>query len=189
MIRGMADAGRILQQPRYVEAAAAAAQFVLDKSRTPDGRLLRTYGDGKSKLNAYVDDYAFLVDGLIALHEATGQSSWIETADELTQKQLKLFWDERNGGFFFTSADHESLIARGKNPADAERPAGNSVTASNLIYLARVVQKPEYLSQAEKTIQSASNVFRQAPAAASRLGVAISELLEAKPETIDSVPN
>jgi len=100
MIGGLADAGRILKEPRYTSAAAEAAQFVLTELRTQEGRLLRTYAAKEAKLNAYLNDYVFLVDGLLALHEATGDKRWLETADELTELQLDLFADDKLGGFF-----------------------------------------------------------------------------------------
>src|SRR5690606_30984756 len=99
MIRGLADAGRGLDNQRYLDAARKAAQFVLGKLQTEDGRLRRTYSNGQARLNAYLDDYAFLVDGLLALHRATGEPTWLKAADRLTQKQLDLFLDTR-GGFY-----------------------------------------------------------------------------------------
>ncbi|HUG68013.1 MAG TPA: thioredoxin domain-containing protein [Pirellulaceae bacterium] len=169
MIRGFADAGRILQNEAYLLAASRAANFVLAELRTEDGRLERTYGQGKSALNAYLDDYAFLADGLIALHRATGDEKWLKKADALTAKQLELFWDEKNGGFYFTSGDHETLLARGRDPVDGVEPAGNSVSASNLVYLGQALDKPEYLDRAKQTIDSAAGLLQQSPGAAPRL--------------------
>ncbi len=184
MIRGFADAGHGLKNERYVKAAERAADFVLAHLRTQDGRLLRTYGNGQAKLNAYLDDYAFFVDGLLALHRATGNDKWLDAADELTALQLDLFWDDEAGGFFFTSDDHESLLARGKDPIDGAEPSGNSVSAQNLLYLAKALDKPEYLERASQTIQSSSAILQAAPAAAPRMAVALAELLQrtAKPE-------
>jgi len=180
MIRGFADAGRIFGEKRYVDGAVRAADFVLAKLRRSDGRLLRTYGQGQAKLNAYLDDYAFLVDGLIALHRATGDEKWLTAADELTAVQIKLFWDDKDGGFFFTSGDHESLIARAKNPLDAVQPSGNSVAAGNLVYLAGALDKPEYLTRAERTIQSSAAVLSRSPAAAPRMAASVAALLAAE---------
>ena len=136
MIRGFADAGRILDEQRYTDAAAKAADLILKELRTKDGRLLRTYRNGTAKLNAYLDDYAFLVDGLIALHRATEDDRWLEAAQQLTEKQIELFWDEQSGGFFYTSGDHEALIARAVKKTDSVLPSGNAVAAANLVYLA-----------------------------------------------------
>ena len=178
MIRGFADAGRILERPQYVEAAERAAQFVLNYLIEEDGRLLRTYGMGTSKLNAYLNDYAFLVDGLIALHRCNGDDQWLQTANQVTQKQIELFWDDQRGGFYFTSNDHESLIARSKNPVDGAEPSGNSVAAQNLIYLADALDEPLYLEKARQTIDSVAGMVDRSPAAAPRLLIALSELLD-----------
>ena len=178
MIRGFADAGRILERPQYVEAAERAAQFVLNHLIEEDGRLLRTYGMGTSKLNAYLNDYAFLVDGLIALHRCNGDNQWLQTANQVTQKQIELFWDDQRGGFYFTSNDHESLIARSKNPVDGAEPSGNSVAAQNLIYLADALDEPLYLEKARQTIDSVAGMVDRSPAAAPRLLIALSELLD-----------
>jgi uncharacterized protein YyaL (SSP411 family) len=185
MIRGFADAGRVLGNPKYVQAAAKAADFLLAKLRRPDGRLLHTYTAGEAKLNAYLDDYAFLVSGLIALHRATNDPKWIEAAEELSRLQMQLYGDVEDGGFFFASSDHESLIARDKPITDGAQPSGNSVSAENLIYLARTLNKPEYLEAARKTIDSAAAVWRQAPQAAPWMAVALAQLLDV-PETAGS---
>ena len=175
MIRGFADAGRNFEDQAYLDAAAKAADFVLAKLRTKDGRLLRTYSKGQAKLNAYLNDYAFLVDGLIALHRATGDEQWLQTADELTEKQLELFWDQAHGGFYFTSGDHESLLARGRDPVDGAEPSGNSVAAENLVYLGEHLHRQEYLDKAKATIQYASGLLQRAPAAAPRTVIAFAE--------------
>ncbi|HUT12566.1 MAG TPA: thioredoxin domain-containing protein [Thermoguttaceae bacterium] len=180
MIRGYADAGRVLDDPRYVETAAAAADFVLEKLRTPEGRLLRTFGAGKAKLNAYLDDYAFLVDGLIALHRATGQPRWLEEADRLTAIQIESFRDDERGGFFFTSDDHETLLARSKDPTDSVLPSGNAVSAGNLVYLAGALNKPDYLDRAEQTIRAFAPLLKDVPGALPRMAVSLAALLKAR---------
>ena len=121
----------------------------------------------------------FLVDGLIALHRATGDEKWLKSADEITAKQLELFWDNVGGGFFFTSGDHESLLARGRDPVDGAEPSGNSVSAQSLVYLGRELDRQEYLDKAKATIQSASGLLQRAPHAAPRLVVAFAEWLAA----------
>jgi uncharacterized protein YyaL (SSP411 family) len=178
MIRGFADAGRGLKDESYVAAARRAARFVLEKLRTDNGRLLRTYGQGRAKLNAYLNDYAFFIDGLIALHRATGDGQWLAAADQLMQKQLELFWDSKSGGFFFTSDDHETLLARAKNPIDGAQPSGNSVSAQNLLFLADALGKPVYRERAKATIRSFGGLLERSPAAATRMLVAVSDLLD-----------
>jgi len=180
MIRGFADGGRTLDNQDYIAAASRAAQFVLDKLQTKDGRLLRTYRQGQAKFNGYLDDYAFMVDGLIALHRATGQQRWLTAAEELTNKQMELFWDEDSGGFFFTSHDHESLVARAKSPSDSVLPSGNSVAAGNLIYLAEALNKPEYLERARETISAFVGYLGEEDQAGGlpRMAMAVGNLLE-----------
>jgi uncharacterized protein YyaL (SSP411 family) len=180
MIAGLADAGRIFKNEKYLAAAQRAADFVLAKLRTKDGRLLRTYGGGEAKLNAYLNDYAFLTAGLISLYRATGEKRWLTAADEITAKQIELFADKAGGGFYFTSKDHEALFARAKDPVDGAIPAGNSVSATNLIFLATELNKPELLKIAESTIQSSASLIEVAPTAVPRMAIAIPALLDAK---------
>jgi uncharacterized protein YyaL (SSP411 family) len=180
MIGGLADAGRIFNEPRYIAAAEKAAEFVLQQLRRPDGRLLRTHAGGQAKLNAYLNDYAFLADGLIRLHRATKNDRWVDAAAELTAKQIELFHDEAGGGFFFTSSDHEALLARSKELADNALPAGNSVAALNLIFLATAIQNPDYLPLAEKTIAACVVATQSSPTAAPWMLTAIPALAEAR---------
>ncbi|HEX5105423.1 MAG TPA: thioredoxin domain-containing protein [Pirellulaceae bacterium] len=180
MIGGLADAGRILKEPRYIEAAAEAAGFVLTTLRQPDGRLYRTYAGGQARLNGYLNDYAFLADGLIRLYQATGDKRWLNEADAITQKQIELFADDTSGAFFFTSKDHEELLARTKELADNANPAGNSVAATNLIFLAVELKKPDYLSRASKTIAPTAAILQNSPGAAPWMATAIPALIEAR---------
>jgi uncharacterized protein YyaL (SSP411 family) len=180
-IRGLADAGRILHEPQYVEAARQATIFVLARLRTPEGRLLRTFTDGNARLNGYLDDYAFLVDGLLALHRATDEPNWLQAAEQLTDKQIELFHDSAGGGFYFTSKDHEALVARGRTYMDNVLPAGNSVSADNLLRLARAAKRPEYLTIRDPIIRSATSLMQKEPAIAPRMAMAISDYLMKKP--------
>jgi uncharacterized protein YyaL (SSP411 family) len=180
MIRGFADAGRAFNDENYKKTATRAAEFVLAKLRTPDGRLLHSFTAGQAKLNAYLDDYAFFIDGLIALHQATGEDRWLQTADDLSEMAIKLFWDAEVGGFYFTSHDHETLISRSKNPVDSALPSGNAVMACNLVYLAQARSKPKYLEHAEKTIVAFAPFLERAPSSMPRMAVALAALLDAK---------
>ncbi|MGI9516944.1 MAG: thioredoxin domain-containing protein [Pirellulaceae bacterium] len=176
-IRGLADAGRLLEKPEYIEAATRAANFLLENSLI-DGRLRRTYTDGAARLNAYLDDYAFLIDGLIALHQATGDAQWLEKAAALQATQDELFLDEEVGGYFFTSSDHESLLARAKNPTDGAVPSGNSVSASNLLYLAEQLNKDDLKERARGVLKGTSNLLDEFPAIAPRLLIPLRQLAE-----------
>ena len=180
MIRGLANAGRLLENPQYVAAAARAAEFVLSKLRTPDGRLLRTYSGGQAKLNGYLDDYAFLADGLIALHQATQEPRWLAVADAITRLQIEWFWDDEQGGFFYTSKDHEELIARSKDPVDSATPAANSIAVGNLVYLAQSLSKPDYLVRAEKSVRDSASLLKRTPTAMPRMAVSLAALLDAR---------
>jgi uncharacterized protein len=173
MIAGLADAGRILKEPKYIAAAGRAAEFVLTHLRTEDGRLLRSYAGGEAKLNGYLDDYAFLAYGLLKLHEATGQPRWLDEADAITVKQIELFGDERSGGFFFTTSDHETLLVRHKELADNALPAGNSIAAGNLLALAAAKSRPDYLPLAEKTIATTAAAMQNSPSLAPRMATQI----------------
>ncbi len=175
MIRGLADAGRILERPEYIKVAEKAADFLWDNSRV-DGRLMRTFTDGKARLNGYLDDYAFLIDGYLGLHEATGNEKWLTRADELQKKQNELYWDAKAGGFFFTSSDHEALLVRSRNLADGALPAGNSVSMTNLLYLAKALDIPDYKNRVEKTLQGTSSLLNEFPTNAPRLIVPVIEL-------------
>ncbi len=134
MLAGFAEASAILERPDYREVAEANARFLLSHLRS-DGLLLRTYKDGEAKLNAYLEDYACLIDGLISLYEATGELTWIESAVALADKMIEQFWDDSEGGFFFTGKSHEKLIVRSKEFMDNATPSGNSIAALSLLKL------------------------------------------------------
>jgi uncharacterized protein YyaL (SSP411 family) len=178
MIRGYADAGRLLKNKAYIARAETAAALVLKELRTDDGRLLRSYAKGEAKLNGYLEDYTFLIAGLLALHEASGDKRWLTAADELCAKQIELFGDEKQGGFFYTSNDHEKLLARAKEYADSALPSANGVAALNLLILSERLKKPAYRQAAERTIQSGAGIMQRSPAATPQLGIAAARWLE-----------
>jgi hypothetical protein len=179
MIAGLADAGQTLDRKDYTEAALKAAMFLVRNLRDEDGRLSRSFAGGKAKLNAYLDDYAFLVSGLIALHRSTGDPRLLALAKELCDKQIELFWDEVAGGLYFTSKDHPSLILRVKDPVDSAIPSGTSVSAENLLYLARQLKDASYEQRLEQTLQSLVPLLRGAPSAAPRAAAVLAEYLDA----------
>src|SRR5262249_13695508 len=128
MIRGMAIASRALGRGDFAESATAALRFVHNKLWT-DGKLLATCKDGRAHLNAYLDDYVFLVDAILELQQTRFNGAELEFARELLEAVLLHFTDTRAGGFFFTSDDHETLMHRSKSFADDATPAGNGVAA------------------------------------------------------------
>src|SRR5262249_35212666 len=138
MIAAYAVAGRLLKEPAYIEAAERAGDFVLQHLRKSDGRLLHVYcsassGPGEARLNAYLDDHAYLVRGLLCLHDATSQPKWLGEARALSERMVELYQDTEHGGFFYTSNDHEKLFARAKDQQDSALPSGNSVAATDLV--------------------------------------------------------
>jgi uncharacterized protein YyaL (SSP411 family) len=135
-IAALAEAGATLGRPDYLEAAATSAEFVLGTMRDGDGRLLRTYKDGRAHLNAYLEDHAFMMEALLALYEATFDPRWFAAARELAETMIERFADEDKGGFFSTSSDHEDLIARRKEVGDHPIPAAQSSAALGLLRLA-----------------------------------------------------
>jgi uncharacterized protein YyaL (SSP411 family) len=177
MIRAFAEAGRILGEPRYTDAAVKAAEFI-EREMTGDNRLLRTARENEAKLNAYLDDYACYVAGLLALHETTGDKHWLTKARTWTDRQLELFWDETSKAFFFTSHDHEELIARSKNAYDAVLPSGNSLSALNLLALSGLTGEEEYRARAGELLKVFAPVYDQSPRSLSILSLALAEYFE-----------
>lgn len=187
MIEGMATAGRVLKRPDYTASAEKAAQFILDQMRNEQGHLYRSYRSGKAHINAYLDDYAFLVQGLLALHEATGKQQWLDQARELTDLQISLFWDQKEHGFFFTTHNHEQLIARTKNAYDAAIPSGNSISARNLIRLSELTGEPGYRQHADQTLQLFGRIIKRYPDRCAQLVQAVGEYLELPQEKQSSL--
>src|SRR5205807_6650888 len=147
-ISALAEAGATLEVAEYVEAAARCADFLLTAMRDSDGRLLRTFKDGRAKLNAYLEDHAFLLEALLTLYEATFDPRWFRAARELADKTIDRFADDERGGFFETSADHERLVARRKDLEDNPIPAGNSSAAYGLLRLAALTGEHGYEQRA-----------------------------------------
>jgi uncharacterized protein YyaL (SSP411 family) len=190
MIAAYADAYRILKAAKYRQAAEAAARFLLSKLRASDGRLLRTYRQGKAKLPAYQEDYAYLAHGLLRLHAATQDARWLSEAKALADRMIADFEDRAQGGFFFTSEGHETLLARAKEPFDAALPSGNSMAIIDLIAVYRATGEAGYLSHAEKALSAFSAMLSRAPAALPTTVVAMIEFLEARPAPISlRLPN
>ena len=165
MIDAFAYGYEVLGDKRYRAVAEKAARFNLKYLRTTDGQLMRTYRDGVAKYNGYLDDYAFLVRGLLGLHQATGEETWLNEAKSLTDTMSQLFWDDKNGGFYFTLANQKHLVVRTKNPYDSALPSGNAVAVNNLLTLAQLVDEKSYLNKAEKTLQNFAGMMKQSPGA------------------------
>lgn len=143
MLASFAEAAAVLQRQDYAEIARKNARFILNNLYR-DGLLLRTSKDGKSKLNGYLEDYAFFVDGLLTLFETTGEFEWFDAAANLTTVMIQEFWDDADGGFFFTGKSHEQLIVRSKDYFDNATPSGNSVAADVLLRLSLLSGNEDY---------------------------------------------
>jgi hypothetical protein len=162
MFTALAKGAAVLNEPSYAEAAARAAQFVLD-AMVLDGRLLATYGRGKARLTAYITDYAFLIEGLLGLYESSGEVRWLNDAARLTDTAIEFYGDESGGAFYFTASDHEDLLVRSKTANDGAIPSGNSVMLMNLQKLAILLDRGEYRDRAEKIIAAFAAGAEQTP--------------------------
>ncbi|MFM8560643.1 MAG: thioredoxin domain-containing protein [Solirubrobacterales bacterium] len=156
MAGALAEAGAALGREDYLAAAAGSADFILEQmvERPPEGplRLMRTWKDGEARLNGYLEDYAFLVEALISLYEATFESRWLAAAREVADAMIDRFADPGEGGFFSTASDHEELIARRKEIDDNPIPSGNSAAALGLLRLYALTAEPGYRDQADRTL-------------------------------------
>jgi uncharacterized protein len=152
-LRALAEAGSVLGNDEFRAAAVRSAEFLLHTMRGSNGRLFRTWKPGHpAKLNGYLEDYANLADGLVALYEATFDRRWLDAAVDLVETMLEHFADRENGGFFDTADDHETLIARPKDIFDNATPAGNSVAADVLLRLSLLLDREEYRAAAERVL-------------------------------------
>jgi uncharacterized protein YyaL (SSP411 family) len=138
MIKALAKAARALGEPEYEQAAIEAADFLLEKMRTPQGGLVHRYRQAEAAFEGNLNDYAFLIDGLIELHQTTQDLRFLHSALELTERMVAWFWDEEEGGFFQTGKDHEVLFVRQKESFDYAIPSGNSAAMIALIKLSRL---------------------------------------------------
>ncbi len=164
MIAALARAGRVFKKPRYTAAAQKAADFVLHNLVDDRGRLLKRYRAGKAGLPAHLNDYAFMVWGLLELYRATFQTKYLAQAVALNGKMLSHFWDASNGGLYLTADDSEKLLLRSKQIYDGAIPSANSVALLNLLRLGRLTGKTMYMDRAERMIKAFSGVVSQFPA-------------------------
>jgi len=153
-IKGMAAAGRLLGQSEWIDSAERALEY-LRRHHWVDGRLLASSRDGHAGLNAYLDDYAYLIDAILELLQARWRSDWLLFAGELSERLLGHFQDAENGGFFFTSDDHESLVHRPRPLADDAMPSGNAVALEALQALAALTGDLRLHDAAERTLRAA----------------------------------
>jgi uncharacterized protein YyaL (SSP411 family) len=182
MIAGYAEAGQALKEPRYIDRAVRAADFVLQKQKTKDGRLLRTYGarpgqKAEARVIAYLEDYTFLVHGLLSLYDATGDKKWLHEARGLTNAMIRWHGDAKRGGYYFTAGDAEKFFARPKDQYDGVYPSGNSTAVRNLVRLWRATGEASYGDQARNCLQAFAGALKANPASLSAMAQGLSEYL------------
>jgi uncharacterized protein YyaL (SSP411 family) len=177
MIAAMARAGRVLGEARFIAGAARSADFLLDRLRTQDGRLLHVIKDGNARLAAYLDDYACVIDGLAEVYQATFEPHYVSVAAELAADLIARFTDNAAGGFFYTAHDHEALITRSKDLHDNATPSGNGMAAYSLLRLARLCGRKDFDAAAQGTLEMLSGEMARVTMGTGQALLALDDLL------------
>ena len=165
MISALAKASQVFSNKIYSDAAIKAAEFILNKLKDEKEKLLHRYRNGEAGITANIDDYSFLISALIDLYETTFDLKWLRTAINLNDECLKHFWDNKNGGFFFTSDENEKLIIRQKEIYDGAIPSGNSAAILNLLKLGRITGNSSFEEKAFEITTAFSKQINQMPSA------------------------
>ena len=168
MLRAFALAAGATGREEYLRVAEENAVFLLEKL-VVDGRLRRSYKDGQARLNGYLEDYACVADGLVELYEATFETRWLREAASLADAILGLFWEEAEGAFYDTAADHEELVTRPRDVYDNATPSGNSVAVDVLLKLSVLLEREDYRERAGAVLDNLSGGMVQVPGAFGRL--------------------
>jgi uncharacterized protein YyaL (SSP411 family) len=163
MISAFARGYQVFTDEKYLIAADRAADFVMDKMRTEDGKLLRTHRAGKSKLFAYLEDYSYTIRALADLYEAGFDKKWIFAAEELTEEMIAQFWDEKNDNLYNTSRYHENLIVRTKSANDSAIPSPIGVAVESLLRLGKLLDKEDYFKKASRILKTNHLYMEKAP--------------------------
>jgi len=174
MIAALAKGAQVCNEPEYADAAKRAADFILTDMRRQDGRILHRYRDGHAAILANIDDYAFLIWGLLELYETIFDVHYLQTALDLNNEMIKHFWDEQDGGFYFTADDAEELIVRQKEIYDGAIPSGNSVAVLNLLRLARITADSDLEDKANKIMLAFSEDVKSVPSGYTQMMVGLS---------------
>ncbi len=176
MISAFARAGAAFSEERYLEAARRAARFIREQL-CRDGALLRSWREGASDIAGFAEDYAFLIQGLLDLYEATFESEWLEWALALQARQDGLFWDEKGGSYFSSAGGDPLLSVRMKEDYDGAEPAANSISALNLLRLSRMLHEDDFAARARQVIAACAEPLRRVPTAVPQMLVALDLLL------------
>ncbi len=173
MIDALAEAAGALDEPRYLDAATRAADFILDRLRREDGRLLHAWRLGRARFEGYLDDYACLINGLVSLYQSCFEERYLSAALSLSNVVRQHFFDRERGNFFYTADDHEALIARQKDAQDNPVPSGNGMIAYAFLRLGRLVGSRELLEVGRGVLASFTHFMERAPTAAGQMLLAL----------------
>jgi uncharacterized protein YyaL (SSP411 family) len=184
MIDALALAGAALGEPRYLEAARRAAEFVLANMRQTDGRLWHAWRRGHAAVDGLLEDYASLAEALVTLYEADFDERWIDEAVALADLLLARFGDPKEGGFFTAAADHGSLLVRKKDLIDSSTPSGSGLAASALARLARLSGREDYRAAAEAALAVAAPIVDRMPLAVGQMLLVADMFLKPSPEVV-----
>ena len=174
MISAYARAAQVLNEPRYLESAMCAAKILRTQLYDDSHKtLFRNYRGGRSEVEGFADDYAFVIQGLLDLYEASFDVDWLKFAIELQETQDRLFLDDKSGGYFSTSGRDKSVVLRMKDDNDSAEPAASSVAALNLLRLAQFRDDKQMEEQGKKTISAFSATLARFPSAMPQMLVAL----------------
>jgi uncharacterized protein YyaL (SSP411 family) len=194
MIDAMARGFQVLGDRKYLEAAQRAASFILNHMCAPadsaqsSTRLRHSYKDGQARFNAYLDDVAALIDGLVSLFESDFDARWLASALDLAAFMLDQYWDDTGGSFFYTPRQHETLITRVRDAHDGATPSGNSLAVTALARLGRLSGRGDLAEKAERALQSFAGVMGQAPRASGQMLVAVDFIQRRPIEIVVAAP-
>jgi uncharacterized protein YyaL (SSP411 family) len=184
MISAYARAAQVIGDPRYLEIATRSANFVQANLYDPSRKILfRSYREGPSNIEGFADDYAMVIQGLLDLYEASFDVEWLKLAMQLQETQDRLFFDEKNGGYFSNSGRDKNVFVRMKDDNDGAEPAASSIAALNLLRLSQIYDDPKLAERAKKTIDAFATILSQFPAGMPQILVAVENSL-GKPRQI-----
>jgi len=189
MIAALAIAARAIGENSYVESAQQAAEFILDRMRSHDGGLLHRYRAGDASIPAFLDDYAFMTWGLIELYETRFEPRYLEIARDLSFYSIQHFWDNKSSGFYFSADNSEQIMMRDKEAYDGSVPSGNSVSALNMIRLARILGDEALENRALETLGAFTNDIAANHAGHSMMLAALDFILGPSCEVVIAAPH
>jgi len=188
MIASLSFGSRVLNEPKYKKAAEKAAQFALTKLMDSEGRLLHRYRDGDASIMGTIEDYAFFIHGLLDLYEATFNMEYLKQSIDLAKNMVRLFWDDKDGGFYFTADDAEKLLYRQKEIYDGAIPSGNSVAALDLVRLSRLTLDQQWDEKLEGFFNAFSSQIASRPSNYGQMLIAYDFTLGPSKEIVIAVP-